>query len=312
MQFLTPMLLFQAALTALVNASFALLVGTLVAQRWQAQSGGGCGNEVSGMLHDAMRSGFVVGAGATLLSLWQVSATIADVSLLESGPGLWVLFVRTSYGVLGVASFLTLGVGGVLSFALRRHSQDTAYQALISGLLLAFAVCRVAMGHAAEDGLLSVSATIELVHLLATASWAGSVAAAAWVVLPGIAGTAPAARIEGYLFALSRWATGALAAVLATGVYNAYRVLNTPAELIQSDYGWVLTTKLCFVGIAVALGAWNRFIGFPAALAGETMVETKKNTLQSITRVLRFESIALLIVLLAAAVLTASAPPTAG
>jgi putative copper resistance protein D len=311
MQLFAPMVLFQAALTALVNASYALLVGALAAQRWQAQSGGGWGNEASAMLHDAMRSGFVAGAAAVLLSLWQASATMADVSLLESGPGLWVMFARTSYGLLGVGSFLILGAGAALSFALRRHSQDTAYQALISCLLIAFAVCRVAMGHAAEAGLLSVSATMELIHLLAMASWAGSVAVAAWVVLPGIASTAPAARIEVYLLALSRWATGALAAVLATGVYNAFRVLNTPAELIQSDYGWVLTTKLCFVGIAVALGAWNRFIGFPAALAGATMAEVK-NTLQSVTRVLRVESIALLIVLLAAAVLTASAPPTAG
>ena len=112
-----------------------------------------------------------------------------------------------------------------------------------------------------------------------------------------------------YLKSLSSSATVALAAVLATGIYNAIRVLNKPAELGTTEYGWVLTTKLCFVGIAIALGAWNRFSGFPAVEAAAAQPATEQNALRVITSILRAESIALVIVLFAAIVLTANAPP---
>ena len=93
-------------------------------------------------------------------------------------------------------------------------------------------------------------------------------------------------------------------------MYNGFRVLNTPAELTNTAYGWVLTTKLCFVGLAVALGGWNRLVGFPAAIAIAAVPDDSKKALHVITSILRIESIALLIVLCAAAVLTTSAPPT--
>ena len=150
----------------------------------------------------------------------------------------------------------------------------------------------------------------ELIHVLSMALWSGSVIVAAWIVIPTRARAAPQCSIAPYLTSLSNWATGALAAVLGTGVYNAFRVLSQPAELVSTEYGWVLTTKLCFVGIAIALGGWNRFIGFPAVLAAAAEPDTEKTKLHVIASVLRAESIALLIVLFAAGVLTASAPPT--
>ena len=257
-----------------------------------------------------MGIGLVGGLAATLLSLWQASAAMADVALLESGPSLWVMFANTSYGRFGLASVLVLMVGAVLHFVQRLHRQSSAHRAALWGLLLAFAMCRVAIGHAAENGLFGVAAAAELIHVLSMALWSGAVIVAAWVVLPTIERVAAPDSITPYLTSLSGWATGALAAVLATGLYNAFRVLNQPAELGSTEYGWVLTTKLCIVGIAIALGGWNRFIGFPAVLAAVTEPDTRKNNLHAITRVLRVESIALLIVLLAAAVLTASAPPS--
>ena len=296
--------------TAMVNASYALMMGVLAAQLWLRQPGDGECQSVNEKLHTAMGVGLVAGLAATLLSLWQASATMADVPLLASGPSLWALFADTSYGRFGLASLLVLTLGAVLHFARRLRRQPMPHRAAFLGILVAFAICRVATGHAAENGLVGVATMAELIHVLSMALWSGSVIVAAWMVVPTCARGAAPRSIAPYLTSLSSGATGALAAVLATGIYNAVRVLNQPAELVSTEYGWVMTTKLCFVGIAIALGGWNRFIGFPAVLAAAAEPDTEKTRLHAITSVLRVESIALLIVLLAAGVLTASAPPT--
>ena len=299
----------QSVSTTMVNASYALIVGVLAAQQWLRWAGDGEHPEVRENLQAATGTGLVAAAGATLLSLWQASATMADVPLLESGPSLWALFASTYYGRFGLALLTILIVGAVSHFGLRRRRQGVAYHAVILCLLVAFAICRVATGHAAENDLVSVAAAVELAHVLSMALWFGSVMVAAWMVLPSVGSIAPPTRITPYLASLSSWATGALAVVIATGVYNTVRVLNQPAELIGSEYGWVLTIKLCFVGTAIVLGAWNRFIEFPAAFAVATDPDAAKNKLHRIMSILRAESIALLVVVFAAAVLTANAPP---
>ena len=296
--------------TAMGNASYALMLGVLAAQLWLRHTGNGEHQRVHEKLHAAMGIGLVAGLAATLVSLWQASATMADVPLRESGPSLWAMFANTSYGRFGLASLLVLIVGCVLHFARRRGGHSSPHRTAVLGILVAFALCRVVTGHAAENGLFGVATVAELIHVLSMALWFGSVIVAAWIVIPTSARAAAPGAIAPYLTSLSSWATGALAAVLATGLYNAFRVLNHPAELGSTEYGWVLTTKLCFVGIAIALGGWNRFIGFPAVFAAAAELNTEKTKLHTITSVLRAESIALLIVLFAAAVLTANAPPT--
>ena len=302
--------LVQWVSTALINAGYALMMGVLAAQSWLRHADNSEHRRVHEKLHAAMGIGLVAVSAATLVSLWQASATMADVPLLESGPSLWVMFADTSYGRFGLASLMVLILGSVLHFALRLSRQSSPHRAAVLGILMAFAICRVATGHAAENGLFGVAIVAELIHMLSMALWSGSVIVAAWIVVPTSGPASAPGNIAPYLASLSSWATGALAAVLATGLYNAFRVLNHPAELGSTEYGWVLTTKLCFVGIAIALGGWNRFIGFPAVFAAAAEPNTEKTRLHTITSVLRAESIALLIVLLAAAVLTASAPPT--
>jgi len=60
--------------------------------------------------------------------------------------------------------------------------------------------------------------------------------------------------------------------------------------------------KVVLVSVAIALGGFNKFVGLPTADASQT-------GLRKVIAVLRIESIALLLVLIAAAFLTSSAPP---
>jgi putative copper resistance protein D len=231
------------------------------------------------------------------------------VRLMEAGPTLLLAFAATAYGHSGSAALGLLLVLALWHGVMHWRRRSGVYSAIAALLLLLIAAARVRLGHAYEHGALSLAAAVELTHLLAMALWVGSVFVAAWVTLPHFH-TGASNRIDGrYLHALSQWATVALAGVLLSGLYNAYRVLNAPAELLQTQYGWVLTAKLCFVALAVALGGWNRFVGFPAVLANQRS-DGNRAGITPILAVLRVESIALLIVLLAAAVLTGNAPPS--
>lgn len=71
----------------------------------------------------------------------------------------------------------------------------------------------------------------------------------------------------------------------------------------------MLAIKLCLVAVAVGLGAFNRFVGFPAVTIAITADSANAQAMQHLIFVLRLESDVLLGVLMAAAVLTNTAPP---
>jgi putative copper resistance protein D len=132
--------------------------------------------------------------------------------------------------------------------------------------------------------------------LLLIAVWVGSVSIAGWLVLDRADCEAPAL----FMSRLSRVAGLALAGIVATGIYAAFHRLDSPVRLVESVYGAVLLLKLLCVGVAVALGGWNRFIGFPAG---------GRDGWARARLVLRIESVFLLAALAAAAVLTMQQPP---
>ena len=293
----------------LLNASYAWIIGALAARVWLGRSCLDENRALARALSSAMVIGICVCFATILLSLWQAAATMADIGLLEVRPTLLTLFATTHYGLTGMASLALIAAVGLLQVLSNRLTRGSLYMMSAMALLLLFAVARVRIGHAYEFGPLSIAAVTELVHLLSMALWSGSVFIAAWVVIPHLADAQSNNAGTGYLRALSHGATIALAGVLASGLYNAYRVLNTPGELLATQYGWVLSAKICFVLLAVVLGGWNRFFGFPDATAGDA-VDRGNNRFRTVLPVLRFESIALVIVLIAAAILTGSAPPS--
>jgi putative copper resistance protein D len=165
-------------------------------------------------------------------------------------------------------------------------------------LLLVFALARASMSHAAEHGLLSAAVAIEWLHLVVIGVWFGAVALGGWIVL-GQAVRAGGA-LGPYLSQLSRGATVALGLIVASGVFNTWQRMDSPSQFIDSAYGLALTAKLALFGVAVLLGAYNRYIGFPTLARSEG---------GHALMVLRVESVVLLGAMAAAAVLTAQAPP---
>lgn len=293
----------QVAATALINISYAWVVGVLASRFWLRKQAVGWQKTVDKRLSFAMSAGLVACVAGILLSLWTESAIMGDVPWLNAGPAFAQMLAATHYGHAGAAALAFLVVALLVHLLRNGHSISKTYLGSLTVLLLLVAAARVTIGHAYEHGPFSVAVAVEWVHLVVMALWAGIVFVAGWLVLPRVlAGdSALTKELTAYLTSMSNWAGAALAGILATGAYNAYRVLGSPFQLIEVEYGQVLTFKLCLVLIAIALGGFNKFIGLPAA--------TSQRGLRTVTTVLRIESVVLFLVLMAAAVLTSSAPP---
>ena len=262
-------------------------------------------------LSPAMLAGLMASTAGILLSLWTEAAAMGDVAWSEAWPAFLPMMTTTHYGHAGAAALILLGIAIVVHWRLKNTVAGLRYVGSLTVLLLLVDAARVAIGHAYEHGPLSVAVLLEWLHLLLMSIWAGVVFVAAWVVLPSVRASELVATREraAYLNSISNWAATALAGILATGAYNAYRVLGSPRQLIEVDYGLVLLFKICLVLIAIALGGFNKFVGLPAALSFGESAATAHRGLRTVIAVLRIESIALLLVLIAAAVLTSSAPP---
>lgn len=293
----------QVAATALINLSFAWIVGVLVSRLWLVKQTAEWQATVDKRLSSAMSAGLVACIAGIFLSLWTESAVMGDVAWLNAGSAFMQMLASTHYGHAGAAALVFLVIA--LFVHLLRSSQRVSktYLGSLTVLLLLVAVARVTIGHAYEHGPFSLAVAVEWLHLVIMALWAGIVFVAGWLVLPRVlAGEfAPTKESAAYLTSMSNWAGVALAGILATGAYNAYRVLSSPRQLIEVDYGLVLTFKLCLILIAIGLGGFNKFIGLPAAMS--------QRGLRAVITALRVESVVLLLVVIAAAVLTSSAPP---
>ncbi|TWI44933.1 putative copper resistance protein D [Pseudoduganella flava] len=278
----------QAGAAALLTLAFSWLAGSWCARRWLA-----AGAVPAGLRHADMAAA-VLALAATLAAMWTATAMMGGLPLAEAGSMLWTMLTSTAHGHAGCVLLLLL----LLLLAVRWTGRGDA---VVLALLLAFAAVRASMGHAGEGGYGTVPHVAETVHLLAIAVWTGVVLVSGWHVLaPGMVPQAA----QGYLERMSLGATLAVVALGATGVYSAWQRLGGAAPLVHTAYGWTLLAKVALVAVALALGAWNKYFGLPAASPTAAGIGT-------VRRVLRIESVLLLGAVAAAALLTVQQPPAA-
>jgi putative copper resistance protein D len=303
-------LLPQVVATSLINLSLALVVGALAALVWLMKEAAPWREQVSQSLYRVVYQALIACACALLLSLWAEAAAMADVPLLDAGPAFREMLKSTHYGHAGVAAIVVVGLAMAAHLALVKRDASKTYAGMIAACLVLFAAARVSIGHAFEHGPFSLPVVLELVHVLMMALWTGAVFVAGWLVLPIVQACEQSATTHraSLLNSLSDWATVALLAILVTGAYNAYRVIGTPGDVVSTFYGNVLLFKLAMVVTAILLGGYNKFTGLPAALSFHSS-EDSSRALRKVIAVLRIESFALFFAVVAAAVLTGSAPP---
>jgi copper transport protein len=220
----------------------------------------------------------------------------------------------TTYGRALDARLLLLAV--LILLLTYRERVSNRVMAVAAGALLAavgvtFALC----GHAAAGGHRPLAITSDTAHVAAMSSWLGGLVVLGSVVLradasPGVA--VPVIR------RFSTLATASVCVLVATGTYQALREVRSWDVLFETHYGHVLLVKLWLVVVALgaALGsrAWvwqstHPVVAVNAATAAPTVAAVAgAPSLRRLRASVALESLALVAVLVASALLVTSDP----
>jgi copper transport protein len=231
--------------------------------------------------------------------------------LLRAEDALQLPFVRFIYGdlspIAGGTRFgqafiaMTLGFALVTTLLFLAWLTDrTAFLWPAFVLGLGFSSGLSLSGHSAADaGSSWKSELADWVHLSAASLWIGGLVQLAVVVLP----LAPELRRRAFL-RFSTFATVLIALLLAAGIYLSILRLPHVHDLWTAGYGHVLLVKLALVALALGWGGAHRVFVVPRVANGSEGLLTR------LSRSVLGESLAGMAVLLAAAVLVDSKPPT--
>lgn len=299
----------QRALTVLLNLAVAVAVGAAATRLCCARLPSPWSRLQERRARAVLLAALATAIAASAGGLWLTAAAIAELAPAAAGGATWTMLTATHLGVafqLGMAALIaSMAAAG----AARR---PVGLSVLSLAALAAFLYTRSMVSHAADDGDFSLRMLVDWLHLLFICLWVGEVMMAALMVLPAWPIEALAARADcrSYIQSLSRAATVALAAILVTGLLNAGYNLGSPRALLGNPYGSTLLIKLALVLGAAALGGINRFLVMPqldtALQAGAAAARMPGRRFIAI---LRAEALLLLLALMAAAMLSATAPP---
>jgi putative copper export protein len=200
----------------------------------------------------------VVLLATTAADLVTRAQTMAGGALPAAIAALPAVLMHTHFGAVWIARFALLALALVLA-----RGRSRALRVASLGLALAIALTTTLTGHAADWGDLTLSAGIDWVHVVATTAWTGGLIALALAVLRE-ARHWPLGLLGGCMRRFSRLAGCCVAAVLATGLYNAWVQLPGPSALVTTIYGRALAVKLLLVLGLLWWGAVNRYTVIPA------------------------------------------------
>ncbi|MDE2147208.1 MAG: CopD family protein [Burkholderiales bacterium] len=312
----------EAALLALLrtsavaaDAGLALGLGALASRLWLRGGDSPWAQQVAARAQAALRAGLALAAVASGGRLWFEAAAMAGPSIAQAGPMALTMAWQTHLGQAWLAGLAALAVAGAVAATQGVARGRGGALALAALALAVFAYTRSVVSHAGDAGDWSLPVAMNGLHQLLAALWLGLVLMAALRVATGAA-VSPADRADAarWALALSTTATLALAGIAVTGLFNTWRAAGSAAQLpalLGSGYGRILLVKLALVGVAVAMGGYNRWRVMPGLLQGLAAATGGGGAAahRRFTRVLRTEAVVLALVLVAAVVLGSSAPP---
>jgi len=295
-----------------INVGVSLVLGSLASNEWLRDAD----SPWTDAVRERSKTARGVGLVATLLGLicavWFQATVMGDAPLLQSGPTALVLLRDTHFGHAALAGLVAWCVVAALSWGVGPHGRVRL--SLAGCGLAALMWSRSAVAHAGSQGDLSLDVAMDAAHMLAACLWVGMVLFAVSIRLPA-AGTSAPNRLDAtqWVASLSSTATVALVIVVGTGIFKLWRTALSLVDLMSSEYGFALGSKLALVAIAAALGGVNRFRVLPALFDGlsadirEAVIRPWRRRLET---VLRLEALVLLLVIVAAAVLAGTEPPS--
>jgi putative copper export protein/methionine-rich copper-binding protein CopC len=263
---------FDIAGKAAAYLGFAAAAGAVVFDRFVQRSA-----------EDRWWRGYLV-AGAAVHLAGVVTLAASQTVASELAPTRYL--TETGFG-RGLSLRVILGAGllGLAVFPSRSPRMERGRRLGLSASILGLAFAYGAYGHTqAFMGTLFLGATLDAIHMLTVAAWAGGLGAL-WLLLGhGRAREATAQRF-------SRLATVCLVVSLGTGLWMLDTVVGlAPAKLLDAwgtDYALLLYLKIGLFGIMASLGALNRFVhieglDLPGLPAGRFRSAVHRETLVAI------------------------------
>lgn len=169
--------------------------------------------------------------------------------------------LSTHEGHALMARLLLLALVAVFGETVRAKAGGRLFAVLLSVLTLALAATWSATSHAASGSQVPLALAVTTVHVAAMSVWAGGLAAMTLLLRRG--GDA-AARSGVDLAAVSsrfsRLALFAVTALVASGLYQAWRELGGISALTDTHYGRLLLVKVGVVVLVLAAAARSRLL----------------------------------------------------
>jgi copper transport protein len=315
----------EAAWRTLLYAALTLLLGTTVLYAnvllpaWGSGQyrAGGLPPRVMRRLNWIFGTALALGLIGNIIAMAQQSMVFFNTGLSDViGQGLWqVVRIGSRFGDVWTARMILLALAGVL-FGLSiywREERPATVRAFWSAnvwvaalLVSTFSVT----SHAAGSLRLPwVAVLVDWAHVLSVGVWAGGMAALALVLPTALQPYTGEARRMALLAALrrfSRLVIFTLALVIATGIYSAFNWIYQPSDVTQTGWGVSLLVKLALVGGLLLMGSVHFLAAHPQRFQRwNARLERSLN----VAHTLRLEAFLALLVLAAAAWLSASAVP---
>ena len=295
--------------TVAIQCGLALMVGGLASMLWLRRAASAWAQHVVRVSRHSFIGGVLVAFIASAAALWFQAAAMGDGSVLSAGSMVPMMVGDTHYGHAWSIGIIALVIAGIAVVALRH------FRMLVAGLGMAvFILTRSIVSHAAVDGDFTLTVAVDWLHLLLVCLWVGMVLLGAFVALQRPPqNQSDAADSATWVSSLSTTATIALACILLTGLQKVWWATPSIGQLLASTYGVILLVKLLLVGAAIVLGGINRLFVLPPLLIGLRNLARPGAALhRQFVRVLRIEAVVLLLVLVAAAVLSGTPAPGEG
>lgn len=303
----------QRFATVVLNLSIAILVGASAAHIWLRRARSTWGIGLVPRLRKVMLSAVAAAAMAYVAGLWLEAASMAEVPVSEAFPAVRSVITATHYGLawmIGAAALLV----AALTLRIRNGVRPSAVAPLIRAAALGVLLyARSMVSHAGAAGDFTWAVLVDWVHLVLVSLWVGEVIVAGLVTLRSQPEWESKNRGEcaRFITSLSTSATVALVGIFITGVLSAWRGLGSFENVLDNPYGTSLLIKVGLVLCAAALGGLNRFVVMPKLLVQLRKPKRESGANEKFAMILQLEAIILVAVLIAAAVLSSTSPPTA-
>ena len=201
---------------------------------------------------------------SVLVILAALTRIFLETRMMNEMPGMQAMSMTdmTMHTHWGLALQLQLGASllAAISFALAARRVPSAWTvATIATVVLA--VTPALAGHAAASPKFTTLAIVmDFFHVIAGASWLGSLFCVMLIGIPVALMLEENSRwqsIAALVNSFSSVAIGSVVIVVATGVVASWVHLDRPSALWQTLYGRVLLLKLGVVALTLMLGAYN-------------------------------------------------------